>query len=127
MWDARRGLIKRWRRQKLNRKLQLRIAKLTAEAAEYAEELTRSNWGQTCNMMQGTLSTAKTWSLLKHLLDPMKSKAASNIPRGRSYTSTTEPTPNYSRNSSVHIYRERTPQRSKLSTQAPTTPSLTER
>ncbi|CAN7984994.1 unnamed protein product, partial [Ixodes hexagonus] len=54
--SAPRALLKRWRRQKLNCKLELRIVKLTAEAAEYAEELTRSNWGQTCSMMQGTLT-----------------------------------------------------------------------
>ncbi|KAH7964291.1 hypothetical protein HPB51_027471 [Rhipicephalus microplus] len=36
LWEARRSLIKRWRRQKLNRKLKRRIAVLTRQAQEYA-------------------------------------------------------------------------------------------
>ncbi|KAG0425565.1 hypothetical protein HPB47_027279 [Ixodes persulcatus] len=60
LWEARRSLIKRWRRQKHNRTLKIRIARLTEEAAHYA----------------GTLGTTKTWSLLRHLLEPTKSKSA---------------------------------------------------
>lgn len=57
--------------------MKLRIAKLTATAEFYAGELTRHNWRQLCNKLQGNLSTAKTWSLLRHLLDPTQSKAIS--------------------------------------------------
>ncbi|KAG0445704.1 hypothetical protein HPB47_018175 [Ixodes persulcatus] len=70
---SRRSLIKRWRRQKHNRTLKIRIAKLTEEAADYAVDLMQQNWQQFCNSLQGTLGTAKTWSLLRHLLDPTKS------------------------------------------------------
>lgn len=77
LWEARRGLLKRWRRQKHNRTLKLRIAKVTEEAAKYANELTSQNWLQVCNNLQGTLGTAKTWSFLRHLLDPTQSKTAS--------------------------------------------------
>ncbi|XP_049524007.1 sodium/iodide cotransporter-like [Dermacentor silvarum] len=36
LWDARQQLTRRWERQKLNRKLRLRIAEVTAQAEEYA-------------------------------------------------------------------------------------------
>lgn len=44
MWEARRSLLKRWKRQRLNRKLKRRIALLTQEAEEYANTLCRENW-----------------------------------------------------------------------------------
>lgn len=74
MWDARRGLLKRWRKQKHNRKLKLRIAALTQQAEEYATVLVRQNWQQMCASLSGRLSSSKTWAILKHLLDPTKSK-----------------------------------------------------
>ncbi|KAG0433727.1 hypothetical protein HPB47_019629, partial [Ixodes persulcatus] len=76
LWEARRSLIKRWRRQKHNRTVKIRIARLTEEAAHYAVDLMQQNWQQFCNSLQGTLGTAKTWSLLRHLLYPTKSKSA---------------------------------------------------
>lgn len=74
IWDARRSLSKRWRRQRHNRKLRKRIALLSAEAERYAAELTRANWHNFCNQLQGTLGTAKTWSLLRSLLDSNQTK-----------------------------------------------------
>ncbi|KAG0410015.1 hypothetical protein HPB47_012881 [Ixodes persulcatus] len=73
LWEARRSLIKRWRRQKHNRTLKIRIARRTEEAADYAVDLMQQNWQQFCNSLQGTLGSAKTWSLLRHLLDFTKS------------------------------------------------------
>ncbi|XP_042150175.1 uncharacterized protein LOC120849945 [Ixodes scapularis] len=78
LWEARRGLTKRWRRQKHNRKLKIRIAKITQEAERYAEELTQSNWHKLWDKLQGTLGTRQTWSLLKSLLDPTKSRTETN-------------------------------------------------
>lgn len=69
LWEARRALLKRWKRQKLNRRLKQRIASLTAQAQEYAEQLARQNWRAFCDQLQGTLSTKKTWHLLRALLD----------------------------------------------------------
>ncbi|KAG0415419.1 hypothetical protein HPB47_007395 [Ixodes persulcatus] len=74
LWEARHGLIKRWKRQKLNRKLKKRIAAITAEALEYAAQLARSNWNKKCTDLQGNLGTKDAWQFLRHLLDPSKSK-----------------------------------------------------
>ncbi|KAH7935986.1 hypothetical protein HPB52_016226 [Rhipicephalus sanguineus] len=43
LWDDRRGLLRRWKRQKHNKKLGLKIAAVTGEAEEYATELSRRN------------------------------------------------------------------------------------
>lgn len=37
-------------------------------------QLAPSNWYHMTNKLQGTLSLARTWSLIRHLLDPTKSK-----------------------------------------------------
>lgn len=76
LWEARRGLLKRWKRQKLNRKLRKRIFLLTEQAQDYANRLARQNWHAFCDKLQGTLSTKKTWHLLRTLLATQPSKAA---------------------------------------------------
>ncbi|KAG0443798.1 hypothetical protein HPB47_014514 [Ixodes persulcatus] len=75
LWDARSGLLRRWRKSKTNRKLKTRIAKLTAEAEAYALQLSQLNWMQLCNKLQGTLGTRRTWHLLRSLLGTGESKA----------------------------------------------------
>ncbi|KAG0413571.1 hypothetical protein HPB47_009263 [Ixodes persulcatus] len=75
MWQARQSLHNRWLRQKHNRTLQLRIARLDQDIAEYATNLTHQQWHQICDNMQGSLGMAKTWHLPKHLLDQENTKA----------------------------------------------------
>nr|XP_050030525.1 uncharacterized protein LOC126526712 [Dermacentor andersoni] len=74
LWEARRGLLKRWKKQKRNRKLKIRIAAVSRQAEEYAEKLGRQNWNQMCDQLQGTLSNRKTWAILKTLLAKTESK-----------------------------------------------------
>ncbi|XP_072144452.1 uncharacterized protein [Dermacentor andersoni] len=73
-WEAKRSLLKRWKRQKLNRKLKQRIALLTIQDQDYAEQFTRQNWRTFCDRIQGTLSTKKTWHLLRALLATDRTK-----------------------------------------------------
>ncbi|KAG0427724.1 hypothetical protein HPB47_025249, partial [Ixodes persulcatus] len=75
LWEARRGLTKRWRRQRHNRKFKLRIAQLTVDDATYAANLTGQNWNTLCDKLNGTLGTARTWSLLRHLIQPGQAKS----------------------------------------------------
>lgn len=44
MWEARRSLAKRWKKQRHNRKLKIRIAELTQKANDYAQTLEKNNW-----------------------------------------------------------------------------------
>ncbi|KAG0428426.1 hypothetical protein HPB47_024586 [Ixodes persulcatus] len=64
LWEARRGLTKRWRRQRQNRKLKLRIAQLTVDAATYAANLTGQNWNTLC----GKLNEADALRLVQALI-----------------------------------------------------------
>ncbi|KAL1436842.1 hypothetical protein MTO96_049242 [Rhipicephalus appendiculatus] len=78
MWAARHSLTRRWKRQRHNKKLVKRIAVLNKQIAEYAAKLYRETWLSTCDGLQGKLSARKTWCLLRHLIDPLSSKTASN-------------------------------------------------
>lgn len=75
MLEARRSLIRHWRRQHHDRKLRNRIPNLGVEAERYTDELTRENWHGLCDKLQGTLGTVCTWSILHHLLNPKQSKS----------------------------------------------------
>ncbi|KAH7937388.1 hypothetical protein HPB49_011477 [Dermacentor silvarum] len=60
LWEARHSLVRRWRRQKHNRKLKIRIAELTQRAAEYAAQLADSNWVDRCNTAARQMSSQST-------------------------------------------------------------------
>lgn len=76
LWEARRSLSRTWERQRHNRELHNRIAVLTQQAAVYA--LSKENLLQLYYSLQGTLTSRKTWNILRHLIDPLKSKGESN-------------------------------------------------
>lgn len=76
LWDARNSLLKRWKTRRTNRALRKRIAQLTTEAIKYASHLSRQNWTQFCDKLQGTLGTRKTWHLLRTLMGTQASKTA---------------------------------------------------
>ncbi|KAG0441424.1 hypothetical protein HPB47_015951 [Ixodes persulcatus] len=78
LWEARRGLTRRWRTRKHNQKLRKRIAEITLKAEQYAEELTQTNWYKLCDQLQGTLGTKRTWTLLRSLIDPTKTRAVTS-------------------------------------------------
>lgn len=54
LWDDRRKLAKRWKRQKLNKKLQQRLSALAQESNEYARKLEQDNWVQFCSSLRNT-------------------------------------------------------------------------
>lgn len=78
LWTARNSLVKRWKRNKTNRKLKLRIAHLTRQAEEYAQSLSQHNWMQFCDRLQGTLGTRKTWHLIRSLMGTKETKSATD-------------------------------------------------
>ncbi|KAH6925782.1 hypothetical protein HPB50_009876 [Hyalomma asiaticum] len=59
---------------KHNRKLKKRIALITKQAEEYEDKLSRQNWLKLCDQLQGTLSTKRTWHILRALLSTTKTK-----------------------------------------------------
>ena len=76
LWDARRQLTRRWKRQRLNRQLKTRIAALTAKAEQYAIALAKENWFSKCDSLTGSLHTKSAWHLLRHLIDPDSTRGA---------------------------------------------------
>ncbi|XP_070392583.1 uncharacterized protein [Dermacentor albipictus] len=72
LWEARRGLTRRWKKQKHNRKLKIKIAEITRQAEEYAWTLAKNNWLIKCDSLRGGLGVKSTWSLLRCLIEPSK-------------------------------------------------------
>lgn len=64
LWKAQRGLMKRWKKNKHNRKLKARTARLSVAAQQYTESLTRNNWHSLCERLSGRLGMRSTWALL---------------------------------------------------------------
>ncbi|KAH7937098.1 hypothetical protein HPB49_007855 [Dermacentor silvarum] len=59
------GSLQRWwRRQRLNRTLRWRIARLDRKIEDHANRLNRLQWESTCNSMEGELGLGKTWNFL---------------------------------------------------------------
>lgn len=78
MWAAYKSIQHRWRKNKRNRKLRRKLADLETAIQEHAIRLSCDQWNQVCDQMHGNLSMKRTWSLLKHLLDPSRSKTEQN-------------------------------------------------
>lgn len=74
LWEAKRGLENRLKRQRWNRNLRRRIARLNKEIEDHAAKLTQQNWDDICNQMDRNMGVSKTWHLLRHLLDPTGSR-----------------------------------------------------
>ncbi|KAH7934980.1 hypothetical protein HPB52_002556 [Rhipicephalus sanguineus] len=74
MWDAQAGLLRRWRRQRHNKKLHRRLETLAREIENHSLALARQQWGQLCDGLNGQMSSKRTWHLLRQLLDPCSSK-----------------------------------------------------
>lgn len=74
LWEARHSLVRRWRRQKHNRQLKIRIAALTLEADEYAAQLADSNWVERCNTAATQMSSRNTWRLFRAFIDPSQTR-----------------------------------------------------
>lgn len=76
MWDAHASLLRRWRRQRHNKKLRRRIEALAREIESHSHALARQQWSQLCDGLNGQMSSKKTWHLLRHLIDPGTSKSS---------------------------------------------------
>ncbi|KAH7952938.1 hypothetical protein HPB49_002962 [Dermacentor silvarum] len=85
LWEARHSLVRRWRRQKHNRQLKIRIAALTQEADEYAAQLADSNWLERCNTAAKQMSNRNTWRLFRALIDPSQTRTETQKHLQRSF------------------------------------------
>ncbi|KAH7932529.1 hypothetical protein HPB52_024413 [Rhipicephalus sanguineus] len=60
MWDAHAGLLRRWRRQRQNKKLRRRLETLAREIENHSLALARQQWGQLCDGLNGQMSSKRT-------------------------------------------------------------------
>lgn len=74
IWEARRSLAKTWTKQKLNRKLRVRISELTEKVAEYTVQLSEANWVEKCNSAARQMDSKGTWRFFHSLIDPTQTR-----------------------------------------------------
>lgn len=74
MWEAKEGLQRRLAKQKYNRSLRRRLARLNKEIEDYANHLAQQTWHNRCDEMDRQMGLAKTWNTLRYLIDPQMSK-----------------------------------------------------
>ncbi|KAH7952636.1 hypothetical protein HPB51_028205 [Rhipicephalus microplus] len=76
MWNAHASLLRRWQKQRYNKKLRRLIQTHCEEIEQHSAYLARQQWGKLCNGLNEQLGNKKTWHLLLHLLDLNDSKTA---------------------------------------------------
>ncbi|XP_037579724.1 uncharacterized protein LOC119462449 [Dermacentor silvarum] len=74
LWRKKHELNLRLEQKRGDRNLRRQLAALNKEIEEYALTLTKQNWSSICEQMDHKIGSARTWHLLRHLLDPDKSK-----------------------------------------------------
>lgn len=75
VWEARRQLSKRWKRQRRNEKLRKHITEFSAKAAVYASEMAKVDWLELCDGVSGRRSLKQISNLLRRLIYPTKGKS----------------------------------------------------
>ncbi|XP_077564790.1 uncharacterized protein LOC144180295 [Haemaphysalis longicornis] len=73
--EAKRSLLDRWKKQRLNRRLRKKVAELNRAIQGHCRALCVQQWNEICNAADGQLHCGRTWNLLRHLLDETKSKS----------------------------------------------------
>lgn len=73
--EAKQSLLARWKGQRLNRRLRKKIAELNTQIEEHCKNLSRQQWDEICNSVDGQMRTRGKWNLLKHLLDESGTKS----------------------------------------------------
>ncbi|KAH6923897.1 hypothetical protein HPB50_008814 [Hyalomma asiaticum] len=76
LMEAKRSIKQRWEKNKLNRALRKRIARLNTQIAQYAGELERKQWIEVCDKVDGQMRVGGKWNLLKHFLKAGNTRSA---------------------------------------------------
>nr|XP_054931769.1 uncharacterized protein LOC129387075 [Dermacentor andersoni] len=73
--EAKQSLLNRWKGQRLNRRLRKKIAELNRTTEEYCHTLSKQQWDEVCNSVDGQMRNGRNWNLLKHLLDDTNTRS----------------------------------------------------
>ncbi|KAM7293803.1 hypothetical protein ISCGN_023386 [Ixodes scapularis] len=76
--EAKKALLDRWKGQRLNRRLRKKIAELNRTIEDHCQSLTRQQWDEVCNSVDGEMRVGGKWNLLKHLLNESNSNSNQN-------------------------------------------------
>lgn len=74
LWEAKASLRKRLEKNKGSRALRRKISQIQNEIENHAAIVTAQQWYSLCTQMDGSMNAARTWNILRHLLDDTKSK-----------------------------------------------------
>lgn len=73
--EAKQSLLDRWKCQRLNHRLRKKISELNRTIEEHCQILSKQQWDEVCNSIDGQMRNGKTWNLLKHLLHDTNTKS----------------------------------------------------
>lgn len=73
--EAKQAITKKWRTQRLNRKLRKKIAELNKQIEQHCNNLCKQQWDEFCETIDGQIRNGKAWKLIKHLLDEQGTKS----------------------------------------------------
>lgn len=74
LWEAKASLRRRLQKNKGSRALRRKISQIQKEIDNHAAVVTAEQWFSMCTEMDGSMNAARTWNILRHLLDETKSK-----------------------------------------------------
>ncbi|XP_037518250.1 uncharacterized protein LOC119395029 [Rhipicephalus sanguineus] len=75
--EAKHSILARWKGQRFNRRLRKKLAELNRTIEEYCVVLSRQQWDEVCNTLNGQMRKGSGWRLIKHLLDENGTKSKS--------------------------------------------------
>ncbi|XP_037505344.1 uncharacterized protein LOC119381643 [Rhipicephalus sanguineus] len=73
--EAKQSLLTRWKGQRLNRRLRKKIAEVNRSIEEHCKVLSKQQWDEVCNSVDGQMRRGGPWNLLKHLLNENNTKS----------------------------------------------------
>lgn len=73
--EAKQSILARWKGQRFNRRLRRKLAELNKTIEEYCVVLSRQQWDEVCNSLNGQIRKGSGWRLIKHLLDENGTKS----------------------------------------------------
>lgn len=73
--EAKQSLLKRWKRQRLNRRLRKKVSEINRHIEEHCRILSKQQWDAVCNSVDGQMRNGRNWNLLKLLLNETNTKS----------------------------------------------------
>ncbi|XP_070385444.1 uncharacterized protein [Dermacentor albipictus] len=76
MLEAKRSILQRWCTKRLNRRLRKKVALLNKDIEHHCVVLSNQQWDEVGARVDGSMTSGKTWNLLKHLLNKGQTRSS---------------------------------------------------